>query len=362
LEEFLDSAHSPFLRFGSVGYLVTRFRRSTVLATLASLAAMSPLGAAAGAIGIDLESVVYPFPVAFLPLVLEATDVRMAYMDVAPQGRANGKTVVLLHGKNFCGLYWERTIREAGAHGYRVVVPDQIGWGKSSKPAIAYSFDGLAKNTALLLDTLGLRRVSIVGHSTGGMLATRFARMYPDRVERLVLQDSIGMEDYRRVIAPLSFEALYAQELRLDPSAIRRVFANYLADPARLGLFSREIEIEIGVLASADYPVRARASALAYRMIYEQPVCYEYDLIAAPSLVVAGAADHTAPLATFAEPADRPKLGRIAALAERTARALQDGRFVEIPDCGHVPHVERPATFLPALFDFLRRDNERAQL
>ena len=54
----------------------------------------------------------------FLALVVEGQDVRMAYMDVAPSAAANGRTVVLLHGKNFGGSYWEGTIRALGAAGY----------------------------------------------------------------------------------------------------------------------------------------------------------------------------------------------------------------------------------------------------
>jgi len=342
------------------GYTKTMIRRSTFLAGLASATAIvaaktANVRASTTAIGIDLESVTYPFPVAFLPLVLEAHDVRMAYMDVAPQGQPNGKTIVLLHGKNFYGLYWERTIRESIARGYRVVVPDQIGWGKSSKAAIAYSFDLLAGNTAKLLDACGVERVHLVGHSTGGMLATRFARMYPERLERLVLEDSIGMEDYRRVVPPPPFDALYAQELALDASGIQRIFSNYLADPSHIGIFAQAIDVELGVLQSADYPQRARVSALAYRMIYEEPVCYEYDLVAAPSLVVTGAADHTAPFASFASPAARQVLGHIPLLGERTARTLQHGRFVEIAGAGHVPHLEQPEPFYRALFNFLEQ-------
>jgi len=161
------------------------------------------------------------------------------------------------------------------------------------------------------------------------------------------------MEDYRRVVAPPTFDALYAQELNLDAVAIRRVFTNYLAQPSRISLFERAIAIELGVLRSAAYPDRARASALAYRMIYEQPVCYEYDLIATSTLVIAGSADRTAPLASFAEPSARPSLGHMVTLGERTARTLQNGRFVEIGDSGHVPHLERPDAFRAALAGFL---------
>ena len=110
-------------------------------------------------LGIALEEYAYPFPVKYLALELEGEPVRMAYMDVAPTGRANGCAVVLLHGKNFYGSYWENTIKTFSQAGYRVVVPDQIGFGKSSKPDIDYSFDLLASNTARDLSTAGAPRV-----------------------------------------------------------------------------------------------------------------------------------------------------------------------------------------------------------
>jgi pimeloyl-ACP methyl ester carboxylesterase len=110
----------------------------------------------------------YPYPVHFLDLEMQGQTLRMAYIDVAPTGTANGQTIVLLHGKNFGSYYWKDTIRMLAAAGYRVVAPDQIGWGKSAKPDIRYSFQALAANTAHLLDTLGIGRVIVLGHSTGG--------------------------------------------------------------------------------------------------------------------------------------------------------------------------------------------------
>src|SRR5271168_1777889 len=155
----------------------------------------------ADALGIALEGYPYPWPVHFLPLTIEGQDVRMAYMDVPPavtshaashatsQATADAPCIVLLHGKNFGGYYWADTARALSAAGYRVVIPDQIGWGKSSKPEIRYSFQFLAANTARLLDSLGVAKAAVLGHSTGGMLAVRFALMYPERVSRLILED-----------------------------------------------------------------------------------------------------------------------------------------------------------------------------
>src|SRR5882757_10145943 len=84
--------------------------------------------------GIGLEGFAYPYPVHLLPLVNDGEQVRMAYMEVAP-AQPNGRSVVLLHGRNFPSSYWAPVIRTLSDAGYRVVVPDQIGFGKSAKPS-----------------------------------------------------------------------------------------------------------------------------------------------------------------------------------------------------------------------------------
>jgi pimeloyl-ACP methyl ester carboxylesterase len=92
-----------------------------------------------------------------------------------PAGKEpNGKTIVLFHGKAFGCYYFRNVIEALTGAGYRVVAPDQIGWGKSPKPDIHYSFQLLAANTAALLDHLGVQKTAVLGHSTGGMTAVRF--------------------------------------------------------------------------------------------------------------------------------------------------------------------------------------------
>src|SRR5947199_1435218 len=127
---------------------------------LAALCAMMPLTLPCAAepaprepYGIGLEGFAYPYPVSMLPLVNDGEQVRMAYMDIAPT-TPNGRTVVLLHGRNFPSSYWTPVIKTLSEAGYRVVVPDQIGFGKSSKPAADLHFDTLARNTIALLDHL----------------------------------------------------------------------------------------------------------------------------------------------------------------------------------------------------------------
>ncbi|MFN7982927.1 MAG: alpha/beta hydrolase [Vicinamibacterales bacterium] len=146
---------------------------------------------------ITCEECPYPYPTSYLPLTLYGQDVRIAYMDVAPQGTPNGHTVVLLHGNNFAGFYFGVIIDALRKEGFRVVVPDQIGYGRSSKPIIPYNFTDMARNTRAILQSLNIDKAMIVGHSMGGMLAARFATQFPGVTERLVIFNPIGLTDAR---------------------------------------------------------------------------------------------------------------------------------------------------------------------
>src|SRR5262245_32949642 len=102
----------------------------------ACLAVLLPLGLSRLAraeepLGIALEGFAYPYPVHMFVIPGGGERLDMAYMDVPPEGDSNGRTALLLHGRNFPSSYWQATIKALSAGGYRVVVPDQIGFGKS---------------------------------------------------------------------------------------------------------------------------------------------------------------------------------------------------------------------------------------
>jgi len=193
--------------------------------------------------------------------------------------------------KAFPGDYWAHTITTLIGQGYRVVVPDQIGFGKSSKPDIRYHFDLLARNTKMLLDSLGVTRAAIVGHSFGGMLSVYFARDYPEMTAVLALENPIGLEDYRSVIPPQSVEALIKTEMAQTPQSYRAFMAAFfvgwpVAAQHYVDIFSR-------VKQSPDYPRWARASALTYDMIFNEPIRHEYHLLKMPVLLVIGQSDRS---------------------------------------------------------------------
>src|SRR5437667_10882864 len=162
---FLDAFLNVFLGVVYATLLACSF------ATASELAEREPYG-------IDLEGFAYPYPVNLLPLVNDGEQLRMAYMDV-PAVKPNGRTAVLLHGRNFPSSYWAPVIKTLSDAGYRVVVPDQIGFGKSSKPSGETHFDTLARNTMALLDALQIPKADIVAHSLGGLPGVRLARAYP---------------------------------------------------------------------------------------------------------------------------------------------------------------------------------------
>ncbi len=305
------------------------------------------------ALGTCFEELPYPYPTAFLNLNIEGQDVRMCFMDVHPAKNANGRTVVLLHGKNFWGAYWDDTIKFLVDRGFRVIVPDQIGFGKSSKPDIHYSFDLLAENTAGLLDLLQVPKATILGHSMGGMLAIRFARLYPGRTESLILEDPIGLEDYRLTVPPAPLEQLYQQELTMTLESFRKYVQSYFVNfPAyRAEVF---VEPRMRVSLSGDFPRWAMSAALTTMMIYQQPVCYELSEIKVPTLLIIGQEDHTA-VGRDRAPIDLQRnLGNVAELAKKAVAQIPGARLVQIPNVGHIPHLEAPEQFFQAVSDFLR--------
>ena len=204
---------------------------ATLLLASAPLLAQTPLAdgpsyADAEPLGVALEGWAYPYPVQFLQFEMEGRPVRMAFMDVKPE-HPNGQTIVLLHGKNFGSEYWANTLRVLSGYGYRVIAPDQIGFGKSSKPEIRYTFAQLADNTIRLLDHLKLTRVSVVANSMGGMLGVHLARRSPDRVNALVLEDPLGLEDYVPVIPPQQTDNLVKLEMAQTSASYRNFLKSY---------------------------------------------------------------------------------------------------------------------------------------
>jgi pimeloyl-ACP methyl ester carboxylesterase len=304
----------------------------------------------------NLENVEYPFPVNYMELVLQQENLKMAYMDL-PSKKPNGEVVLLLHGKNFCAAYWKKTALELSKAGYRVIMPDQIGFGKSSKPLhLVYSFQQLAQNTKTLLDSLNVKSVTVLGHSMGGMLATRFALMYPERTKKLILENPIGLEDYRLYVPYMTIDENYKKELKQNYDRIKDYqLTNYYGDHWKPE-YDEWVNILAGWTLSPDYPRIAWNAALTTDMIVTQPICYEFENIKVPTLLIIGQRDRTALVNTKTPEEIKSKLGNYPELGKSTAKKIPGSQLTEIANVGHLPHVEAYPKFIAPLLLFLKTE------
>src|SRR5471032_1729962 len=305
------------------------------------------LAAAALAYGIELQGFDYPHPLQHFHFKSQGQDLQMAYMDVAPTGPANGRTAVLMHGKNFCGATWDDTITALSAAGYRVVAPDQIGFCASTKPTqYQYTFQQLADNTAALLKQIGLARAVIVGHSTGGMLAARYALMYPDAVSQLVLVNPIGLEDWKTLGVPgRTVDQWNERELKLSAASVRAYEKSTYYVNRWKPEYERWVAMLAGLNAGPGHQLVAWNSALIYDMIFTQPVWYELPLLKVTTTLMIGTSDTTAIGSDIAPPDVKAKIGHYDVLGKQNAQRIPGATLIEFAGLGHAPQMEEPATF-----------------
>lgn len=326
-----------------------------IVTFLLGVALLAPL-TSAQTDGPRLPEFAYPFPVRIHGFKSQQQDLEMAYMELAPpSGLPVRGTVVLLHGKNFGGAYWAETAVALRDAGLRVVIPDQIGFGKSSKPAsYQFSFHQLATHTRALLQHLGVDRAHLLGHSMGGMIATRYALMFPQDTLTLTLVDPLGLEDWKAKGVPYtSVDRSYDQELKQTPEKIRA----YQLENYYHGEWRPEYDRWVGYLAqflrAPDYARMAWVQALTSEMIYTQPVCYEFGRLRMPVLLLIGELDRTAPGRHLAPPDQRAALGDYPKLARDAVAAMPQARLVQLDDVGHLPHIEAFPRFIAPVKAFL---------
>lgn len=303
---------------------------------------------------IMLSNYQYPYPVQYFDFNSQNQPVKMAYMDVTA-GQPNGKTVMLLHGKNFNGAYWKTTIDALTKNGYRVIVPDQIGFGKSSKPiGYQYTFQQLAQNTNQLLEKLNINNLYVLGHSMGGMVATRFTLMYSEKVAKLVLENPIGLEDWKLVAPYTPIDSNYKTELKTTYESAKAYQLQFYYDNKWKPQYDEWVYLLTGWTKDPNYPVVAMANAQTSDMIFTQPVVYEFKDIKNPTLLIIGTRDRTAiGKNTVKNKAKRDKMGQYQLLGKATQKQIAGSKLVELDNVGHLPHIEAFERFIAPLKKFL---------
>ena len=295
------------------------------------------------ALGVNLENYDYPFEVKYITINNQNQTYQMAYMDVQP-AQPNGKSILLLHGKNFNGAYWKKTAsRLAAEEGFRVIIPDQIGFGKSSKPEYyQYTFQQLALNTRAILDSLGIEKISVLGHSMGGMLATRFVLMFPEHTDKFILENPIGLEDWKLKVPYKPVEWWYQNELEKNYESIKKYQLESYYDNNWKPEYNEWVNLLAGWTLNIEYPR------------ITQPVCYEFENIKVPSLLIIGQRDRTAIGKPLVSEEVRNTMGNYPKLGQLTQQKISNSRLVELDNVGHLPHIEAFDRFIEPLVAFLK--------
>jgi pimeloyl-ACP methyl ester carboxylesterase len=270
------------------------------------------------------------------------TDVNGVRLRYLTAGR--GDLVVLLHGFGETSHMWLPLIAEL-AGGARVVAPDLRGAGRSSTPVDGYTKTEMARDIHALIDMFKYRRVRMVGHDIGMMVAYAYAAMYPDEVDRVVLMDAYlpGIGDWERAWrSPDLWHFHFYGETPLalvrgrERTYLEHFWNDFAADPAR-SIPEADREIYTAAYARPD----GMRAAFEYFRAFERDA-REFATLAKtrltmPMLVLAG----------------EKSAGN--ALIEQVRLVAADVEGVVVPNAGHWLMEEAPDTVISALMGFLTR-------
>jgi len=268
---------------------------------------------------------------------------RVAYVDEGSVDEGSGEVIVLLHGIAGSSQTWRALVGPLSRR-YRVIAPDLLGHGNSTKPRADYSLGALSALVRDILDELGIARATVVGHSLGGGIAMQFVYQHPDYVERLVLIGSGGLGP--DVGLTLRLASLPGAELVLPLIAARRLLSpgdRVFSWMRKMGVESpRGEELWRHYSSLSDGPTRQ-----AFLRTLRSVVDHRGQAVSAlsklnfrtdfPVMAIWGERDNMIPVKhAYAAQEVRP-----------------DVRLEVLADVGHFPHAERPAEVAALIDDFI---------
>lgn len=240
----------------------------------------------------------------------------------------SGPTVILLHGLGGSSQAWGLNTA-ALAEKYHVIVPDQIGFGKSDKPLVNYRIRTYVDFLDQFCKQLKIERATLVGSSMGGWIATMFTASFPDRVDKLVLVDAAGYKP------PKDFDTRTL--IGLNPSTregVKILIAKVFYNKA----FQTDAAVDQAIAARLAAGDGYTINSLTESIIRGEDFLDEIvKTIKRPTLIIWGRQDGLVSLAD----------------GERFNKDIAGSKMIVIDQCGHVPNTEKPGEFNAAVLKFL---------
>jgi len=257
----------------------------------------------------------------------------------------NGSSILLLHGggSDTASLSWRLAIPTL-ASSHRVYAPNLPGYGQTDRPDIAYTNDYYVQFVCDFMEAAGLERAALVGISMGGGISIGMTLEYPERVDRLVLVDSYGLQ--RK--APMHLlSALTVKTPGLIPLTWKWLSSSRGMMKASLkSLIQRPQSLTGELIDELWEEARRPRSGDAFYSYQKSEVqwggtrtCFmdRLDQIEVPTLIIHGEKDSLVPLECSRE----------------AARRIPNAELKILPGCGHWPQRDHPEEFNRVLAAFL---------
>jgi 2-hydroxy-6-oxonona-2,4-dienedioate hydrolase len=235
------------------------------------------------------------------------------------------KTILLIHGLGGSAERWLRVIPILSPK-YRVIAPDMIGFGYSDKPSVDYTIEFFGKFLSAFIDTLRLKTVILVGTSLGGQIAAECTNINNAIGKLVLVAPSGGMKQSTAAVDAYMMAALYPNDASAR-TAFEMMSNSGTVDEFTVSDFVKRMSIPNAKLAFIS-------SALG---IKNSKIDESLQKIMVPTLLVWGKEDRVIPIEH----------------AKQFVASIRNCKFLELNDCGHLPHVEKPDIFSESILEFL---------
>lgn len=256
-------------------------------------------------------------------------------------GDSSKPTILLIHGYTASLYVWHATAPALADNGFHVVAIDLVGFGYSEKPAwFDYSIVSQARIVSRFMDRLGIGRATVIGNSYGGAVAATVALDYPERVEKLVLVDTVCNDEVKnhpvlKLAALRGIGELVTPFLVDSKAYLRHRMHNTLAAANHHLIDDDRVNSVIRPLRAAD---AHRSLLKTSRNWTADRIEQDANLIKQPTLIIWGEEDTVIPIKN----------------GYKLNEEILNSRFVILRNCGHVPPEEKPEIFTDLITGFCR--------
>lgn len=270
-----------------------------------------------------------------------SNDITLAYSDEG-QGK---ETIIFIHGLGSYIPAWDKNIPEL-SKSYRCIAIDLPGYGKSSKNPHSGLMSFYADVVVEFIKKMGLKQVTLSGHSMGGQISMVAAMQNPELIKNLILVDPAGFEVFHAGQKQWFKDVMSMNLVKLTPfEAIESNLATNFYNMPKDAHFM--ITDRAAMRTAIDFDYYCYTVSVSVAGMVEEPVFEKLDRISQPTLILFGKNDNLIPN-RYLNP------GRTVDIAKKGASKIKNSKLVMVPKSGHFMMFEKPDVFNREVIEFLK--------